>query len=306
MKEIFRRERSHSRRARAPVMLHQPFFNCPEVHVRTAFLRPAIACVFFCACAGQPAATVPSPEAAVMLDADEASALRRANAQRDSILAGSAWTDFEGDACNPGSLRTFTDSTAEGSTKMAQRVEALERIIVANGIDRGYDNAAGHALLRTLIGWESAATRPNWDVPAGAPVKQAIAAGLSGEFKNPETGKCESYVPFDTMNIVIPVLPTFQMPTHPKVYLGVFQGDSGLAKLRDAYYAANANVPNAVLVYTRVRALSVWNDYAVVAINRPAEQRGVLALPQGGGGASYIFHRERGEWRLLVIARTWG
>lgn len=273
--------------------------------MRTAFLRPAIAGLLFCACAGQPS-PAPAPAPVVITDVDEASALRRANAQRDSILAGSAWTDFDGDACNPGSLRTFTDSTAEGSTKMARHVEALERIIIAYGIDKEVDNVAGHSLLRTLINWESATSRPRWDVPKGAPVKEAIAAGLSGEFKNPETGKCEAYVPFDTINIVIPVVPKFTPPTHPKVHLGVFQGDSGVAKLRDAYYAANANVPNAALLYTRVRALTVWNDYAVVAVNRPAEQQGVLQLPQGGGGASYIFRRENGEWRLLVIARTWG
>jgi hypothetical protein len=272
--------------------------------VRTAFLRPAIVCVVLSACASQPApVTQPAP---VVMDADEAKALQRANARRDSILAGSAWTDFEGDACNPGSLRTFVDSTAEGSTKMAQQVEALERIIIAYGIDKEIDNPAGHSLLRTVIAWEAAVSRPKWDVPRGAPLKDAIAAGLSGEFKNPETGKCEAYVPFDTLNVVIPVMPTFKPPTLPKIQLGVFQGDSGVARLRDAYYAANVNVPNAVLLYTRVRGLTLFHDFAVVGIHRPAEQRGVLALPQGGGGASYIFHRENGEWRLLVIARTWG
>jgi hypothetical protein len=157
-----------------------------------------------------------------------------------------------------------------------------------------------------MIGWEAAASRPNWDVPAGMPTKEAIAAGLSGEFKNPETGKCEAYVPFDTLNIVIPELPTFVPPKLPKISLNVFQGDSGLLKLRDAYYAANASIANAVLLYTRLRAVTIWNDYAVVAVNRPAEQRGVLQLPQGGGGGSYIFHRVNGEWRLVVIARTWG
>lgn len=273
--------------------------------MRTALLRPAIVCVVFFACAGQPSPAI-APAPTVTIDADEANALRRASARRDSILMGSAWTDFEGDACNPGSLRTFTDSTREGTAKMERQVEALERIIVAYGVGNEVDNAAGHSLLRTMIAWESAATRPKWDVPKGAPVKEAIAAGLSGEFKNPETGKCEAYVPFDTINIVIPVLPKFRPPTLPNVHVSVFQGDSGVARLRDAYYAANANVPNAVLLYTRVRALTVWNDYAVVAVNRPAEQRAVLALPQGGGGASYIFHREAGEWRLLVIARTWG
>jgi hypothetical protein len=230
----------------------------------------------------------------------------RANAQRDSILAASSWTDFEGDQCNPGALRTFNDTTAAGGEKMTGHVETLERIIVSYAVDRDIDTPETHALLRTIIGWESATSRPKWDVPAGAPTKDAIAAGLSGEFKNPETGKCEAYVPFDTMNFVIPIMPKFTAPKIPKVTIGVFQGDSGVARLRDAYYAANANVPSAVLLYTRVRALSVWRDYAVVSVNRPAEAQGVLQLQKGGGGATYVFHRVGGDWRLLVIARTWG
>ena len=275
--------------------------------MRTALLRPAIVCVLLSACASQPAPT-PAPVAEVVapLEADEANALWRANAERDSILSASTWTDFEADACNPGALRTFNDTTSEGARKMTAHVENLERIIVAFGVDNDIDTPAAHGLLRTIIGWESATSRPKWDVPAGTPTKDAIAAGLSGEFKNPETGKCEAYVPFDTMNFVIPVMPKFKTPAISKVTVGVFQGDSGVARLRDAYYAANADLPNAVLLYTKVRALNVWRDYAVVSVNRPAEQRGILQLPQGGGGATYIFRRVDGEWRLLVIARTWG
>ena len=275
--------------------------------MRTAFLRPAIVCVLLSACASQPVPTpAPVVAAAPPIEADEAKALWRANAERDSILAASTWTDFEGDACNPGALRTFNDTTSAGAVKMKEHVETLERIIVAYGVDNDLDTPATHSLLRTIIGWESATSRPKWDVPAGVPTKDAIAAGLSGEFKNPETGKCEAYVPFDTMNFVIPVIRGFKPPTIPKVTIGVFQGDSGVARLRDAYYAANAHLPNAVLIYTKVRSLSVWRDYAVVSVNRPAEQRGILQLPQGGGGATYIFRRVDGEWRLLVIARTWG
>ena len=275
--------------------------------MRTAFLRPAIVCVLLSACVSRPAPTpAPVVEVAAPIEADEANALWRANAERDSILAGSEWTEFEGDACNPGSLRTFSDTTSAGAAKMKADVENLERIIVSYSVDNDIDTPAAHALVRTIIGWESATSRPKWDVPAGMPAKDAIAAGLSGEFKNPETGKCEAYVPFDTMNFVIPVMPKFTAPTIPKVTIGVFQGDSGVSRLRDAYYAANAHLPNAVLIYTKLRALNVWRDYAVVSVYRPAEQRGILQLPQGGGGATYIFRRTGGEWRLVVIARTWG
>ena len=275
--------------------------------MRTALLRPAVLCLLMSACVSRTPATEPVSVATVPADPDEASALRVANARRDSILRNTSWVDFEGDACNPGALRTFTkDTTAEETRKTEVTVEALERLIIARGVDNSLDTPLGHELLRLVIAWESALGRPRWDVLPGVQTRSAIAAGLSGEYKNPETGKCEAFVPFDTMNIVIPNVPNFVAPRHPKVVVSVFKGDSGLTRLRDQYYASHANVPNAVLVYTRVRAAVVWNNYAVVAVNRPAEARAVMQLPQGAGGASYIFHRAAGEWRLLVIARTWG
>jgi len=260
------------------------------------------------ACVSQSRSSVPGPATpAVALDADEAAALRSANMRRAAILANASWVDFDADACNPGALRTFSnDTTKAEAAKTEQIVEALERLVVARGIDNSLDSPLGHELLRTVIAWESATGRPRWDVPAGVTTRQAIAAGLSGEYKNPESGKCEAYVPFDTMNVVIPDVKSFVAPRNPKVFVGVYKGDSGVARLRDQYYAAHAHIPNAVLVYTRVRTAVIWNDYAVVAVNRPAEARGVTQLPQSGGGASYIFHRAGGEWRLLVIARTWG
>ena len=276
--------------------------------MRTAFLRPAMLCMLVSACVSSAPSASSIPVApAPVLDADEAAALRLANARRDTILTATSWLDFGADACNPGVLRTFAKDTTVADTKNTERiVEALERQIVARGLDNSLDTPVGHELLRTVVAWESATGRPRWDVKSGPATQQAIAAGLSGEFKNPETGKCESYVPFDTMNIVIPNVPNFVAPRHAKVTIGVFKGDSGLARLRDQYYAAHATVPNAVLLYTRVRLAVIWNDYAVVAVNRPAEAKGVVQLNRGGGGASYIFHRAEGEWRLLVIARTWG
>lgn len=274
--------------------------------MRTAFLRPAVLSLLLAACATQtPGPAVVAP--IVALDPDEAQAVRTANARRDSILAMSTWMDFDADACNQGSLRTFAkDTTAAASAETQVTVDALERLIVARGVGNSLDSPLGHELLRTVISWEAALTRPRWDVPAGATTRQAIATGLSGEFKNPETGKCESFSPFDTMYVVIPDVPTFIPTPRGKVQVSVFKGDSGLSQLRDQYYAAHASTPAAVLVYTKLRTVTIWNNYAVVAVNRPAEARGVVQLRQGAGGASYIFHRAGGEWRLLVIARTWG
>lgn len=274
--------------------------------MRTAILRPAVLCLLVAACATRtPAPAVVAP--VVALDPDEAMALRTANARRDSILAMSSWMDFEADACNQGALRTFAkDTTAQAAAKTQVTVDALERLIVARGIGNSLDSPRGHELLRSIISWEAALSRPRWDVPAGATPRQAIAAGLSGEFKNPETGKCEAFAPFDTMYVVIPDVPTFIPTPSSKVAVSVFKGDSGLRQLREQFYAAHASTPTSTLVYTKLRTVAIWNDYAVVAVNRPAEARGVLQLRQGAGGASYIFHRAGGEWRLLVIARTWG
>lgn len=292
--------------------------------MRTALLRPAALSLIVCACAQATTTTgathldradsgngsaatrgewTLSPAAAA---AEDAHYLARANRLRQHILDASEWTDFGEGACNPGDLRAFTkDTSREAAQRIGDDIDELERTIVGRGISNPIDTPSGHQLLDTVVGWEAAVTRPHWDVPPGEPLRQAIATGLSGEFKNPQTGKCESYVVYDTVTVVVPDLPGYVTPKLPKVHLKLFKGEQGLDAARDAYYAANAKDPNSIFEYTRVRAMVIWDDYAVVAVNRPVESRGIVKLPRGAGGASYIFHRVDGEWRLLVIARTW-
>ena len=95
------------------------------------------------------------------------------------------------------------------------------------------------------------------------------------------------------------------MPRPPRTPLNIGFGERGLFEMRDTFYAAHRGDSTAVMTYTHVIATVLWRDYAVVAVNRPAEQMGTMALRRGAGGATYLFHFVNGEWRLLAIVRTW-
>ena len=109
------------------------------------------------------------------------------------------------------------------------------------------------------------------------------------------------------MTLVIPAVTKFVAPKSLRTsHAAVFQGDSGLARARNGFFAAHGGDTSAVFLYTSVKALVLWRDYAVIAVDRPAERQAAVQLQKGAGGATYLFRRERDEWRLLVIARTWG
>jgi hypothetical protein len=240
--------------------------------------------------------------------AEDARYYERALALRRRILARASWAALDSAACNPGFLRLLTADTAAAKRDSAvSDVETLERIIVAGGIDGSLDTPAAHDLLRTVVAWEAAAARPAWDVQPGEVPRRAIAAALSGQFFNPQTKACESYPSSDTLVVVLPSgVTSFTPPKLPGVALTVVVGQEGLNRARDAFYAARGASAPSIFSYTRIRAAVVWRDFAVVAVNRPAEARAVVQLPQGAGGAAYIFHHAGGEWRLLAITRTWG
>jgi hypothetical protein len=250
------------------------------------------------AAAAAAASASPSP-------AEEARYAQRAERLRARILAASGWTDLGGDSCSVGMLRTFSSDSGTGARAL-EDVAELERIIVARGIDNPIDTPAGHALMRTVAAWEAFAGRPRWDVAAGQTAPRAIVAGLGGGFRNPTTGKCETYLPGDTATVVLPLLTNFTPPRTEGVRLTLYYGEPGVRRARDLFHGTVAQRDSgAVFSYTRVRAAVLWRDYAVVAVNRPAEVAGVLTLSKGLGGGTYIFRRVGDEWRLLVIVRTW-
>lgn len=237
---------------------------------------------------------------------DSLAEVRRADSLRTIVLQAARFAHLDTSQCNQGVLRTFPDSVrAAGAPDPSETIARLERLIIAEGVENPIDNAKGHALLRAVAGWEAGITRPRWDVPAGAVPYPTIAAGLSGEFWNPDAGTCESFVPREPQYVVLPPLTNFTMPRPPKTELTVGFGLPGLKEIRDQFFAAHPGDSTSILTYAQVVATVLWRDYAVVAVNRPAEQMGAMKLRQGSGGVTYIFHFASGEWRLLAIVRTW-
>jgi hypothetical protein len=239
--------------------------------------------------------------------AEEARYVERARSLRDRIISQTTWADLNQGPCPSGFLRTFApDSGRDSNDSVTRDIERLERIIIARGVDSTLNSPAAHNLFRTVIGWEVAGIQPKWDVKQGEKPRVAIAAGLTGQFKHPETGKCESYVAFDSATVILPDGVSIVLPKYKSVVVKVLVGEAGLRKGRDEFYAMAGHDVKSIFTYVRIRAAVVWKEFAVIAVNRPAEQRGIMELPRGAGGAAYIFHRVGGEWRLLTITRTWG
>lgn len=237
---------------------------------------------------------------------DSLAPVRKADSLRVAVLSAARFVHLDTTQCNQGVLRTFPDSArVSGAPSAAESLARLERLVIAQGVEEPIDNPRGHALLRAVVGWEVGMSRPNWDVADGALTHRAIAAGLAGEFWNPETKACESFVPEEPHYVLLPPLTNFTMPRPPRTALTIGFGERGLLELRDTFFAAHRGDSTAVLTFAHVIATVVWRDYAVVAVNRPAEQLGALRLRQGAGGSTYLFHFAHGEWRLLAIVRSW-
>lgn len=231
----------------------------------------------------------------------------RANVLRARLLEQASWADFGAGKCRAGALRVFsTDSATAKNSDATDLIGELERLVIARGVETPLDSGPVKELLATLIGWEAGITRPNWDVPAGQQTREALAAGLTGEFLNPVSGKCELLSPMDTMRFVLPSGVSAEPPTSSEIAVLVRSGSEGLNSFRDDFFAESGHQPNAALIYTNVITLVPWRGYAVVAVNRPAELRGAVLQKKTAGGAVYLFHRVKGEWRLLAIPRTWG
>ncbi len=231
----------------------------------------------------------------------------RANVLRSRILEQASWADFGAGECRAGALRVFsTDSASATNSKATDMIAELERLVIARGVETPLDSGPVKELLATLIGWEAGITRPNWDVPASQQTREALAAGLTGEFLNPLSGKCEMLSPMDTLRFVLPSGVSAEPPMSSEIAVQIRSGPEGLNGFRDDFFAASGHQANAALIYTNVITLVPWRGYAVVAVNRPAELRGAVLQRKTAGGAVYLFHRVKGAWRLLAITRTWG
>ena len=265
----------------------------------------AVLAMLAAACGAPPPAAPPAPVEAPIA-ADERAALARATAIRDTLLRSAEFVDFGSPGCEAGFLRTFPADTGRAATAgKERRVSALEQTIVGWGVDEPLDTPAGRALLMTVIAWESGGRSPLWDVAAGEKPRRAIAAGLGGSFQDPSSGKCVAGITPDSTFIVVPatLAPAVTPGAHGAARVVV--GDSALGHVRTTFAAAHAADTSALLAYTRIRAAVLWREWGLVAVHRPAERRGILQLGESAGGASYIFRHVNGEWRLLLIGRTW-
>jgi hypothetical protein len=283
--------------------------------VRSALLGTVLLVSMTGACGRQaaPPATGVAP-AAVGADslaphstAEEAARYALANELRAQILRATVWENpGRGAPCDPGVLRTFPADSGRGFAQVDSAIRRLERTIIVMGVDQPVDVPAGHSLMRTVLSWEAGEERPRWDVPAGEKPLRAVPAGLTGEFFNETTKRCEPLSATDTVTMVMPAMRGFVAPTSLRTaHAALFQGDSALQRARDAFFAAKGSDSTAVFLYTQVTALVLWREFAVVSVNRPVEKQAVVRLQKGVGGATYLFRREKDEWRLLVIARTW-
>ncbi len=228
-------------------------------------------------------------------------------ADRARYLKQASWADL-GDRCNPGALRVFSKAVSSAEQDSVQQlVERMETRIIARGVGAPLDTPEAGALLRVIVGWEAGIDRPRWDANDKV-LRQAVAAGLTGEVPDPRSKKClPSPLGSDTVTFVVPGFATMAFPKAAKPRVKAYFGRDGQQHARDEFYVQRGQAnPTAELSYVVVAPMVVWHDWAVVAVNRPREPGGVVLGEPGNGGATYLLRRVSGEWRLLSIIRSWG
>lgn len=281
--------------------------------MRSALLGTVLLVSGIAACGGRQAAPTPAPSTAAAdslsptSPVEESSSYARANALRAQLIAATVWENpGKGAPCDPGVLRTFPQDSGRAYARVDSATRELERIVVVMGVDNPVDVPAGHALLRTVLAWEAGAERPRWDVAAGQKPLRTMPAGLSGDFFNELTKKCEPLSAMDTVTLVAPMVSRFDAPKSLQTaHARVFMGDSAIAHARNQFFSAHIGDTTSTFVYTAVTTMVLWREFAVIAVNRPLERQAAVQLQKGAGGAAYVFRREGDEWRLLVISRTW-
>ncbi len=245
--------------------------------------------------------------AAASLAAETRAYAQRMTTLRREYLARASWADL-GDRCNPGALRVFTkDTTPEMQKALQSMVERMEQTIVLQGAGRSLATPEARALLRVVVGWEAGIDRPRWDED-GAGVHRAVATGLTGDVPDPTKPGClPSPVMGDTVTFVVPGFTDMDFPKAPRPRVKAYFGPEGQQRARDEFFAAvGSKNPNADLSYIVVAPMVIWQDYAVVGVNRPRERGGIEVGSGSNGGAAYLLRRVGGEWRLLSIVRSWG
>jgi hypothetical protein len=261
--------------------------------------------------ASAPAAadTAMTPAERAAWEAEEARYDARARALRDRIVAAGTIRAMGTDACNPGALRVFDlleDPVARA--RVDRDVWELERLVLVRGLQRPVNDERGHALMATVMRWESGDERPRWDADVAEPPR-AVPPGLMGEFPDPQTGACIRARELDTLTFWLPAVEKMPLPGRGagpvrKVYFG----PDGVDWARREFFTEHGADTSAILEYVRLAPVIRWREWGLVAVERPAEKQGAVVGAQtgGSGGASYLFRWVAGEWRLVAIVRTWG
>ncbi len=245
--------------------------------------------------------------ATAFLAAETRGAVQRLNTWRRAYLARASWADL-GDRCSPGALRAFTKDTTPALQQSLQAlVEQMEQTIVLRGAGQPLAVPDSRALLRVIVGWEAGIDRPRWDEDGGG-VHRAVATGLTGEVPDPTTAGClPSPIMRDTVTFVVPGFSDMEFPKAPRPRVKAYFGPEGQQRARDEFFTAvGRKTPDAELSYIVVAPMVIWQDYAMVGVNRPRERGGVEIGSGSNGGAAYLLRRIGGEWRLLSIVRSWG
>ncbi len=253
------------------------------------------------AAAATEAATVAQLAAETRAYAQELRTLRR------EYLARASWADL-GDRCNPGALRVFTkDTTPALQQSLRDVVERMEQTILLYGAGQPLAAADSRALLRVIVGWEAGIDRPRWDED-GAAVHRAVATGLTGEVPDPTKAGCLlSPMMSDTVTFVVPSVGDMEFPKAPRPRVKAYFGREAQSHARNDFFTAvGSKTPDAELAYIVLAPIVIWQDYAVVGVNRPRERGGFAVASGSNGGAVYLLRRVGSEWRLLSIVRSWG
>ena len=243
--------------------------------------------------------------------AEEGRARRRADAMRERVLVASRWAPLGEDGCDTGALRTFAEEVSAAANARADSaqasVEALEYLVIARGVGEPLDTPAGRALVTTLVAWESGVAAPRWDVAAGQAPRSAISAGLTGRARNPVTNVCGPALPLDTARFVLPTVTGIAVPRGGPVPVVLYTraADVNAARTRVLAGRAVQGADFPTFNYVRVRTVALWGDYAVISVARDGDRAPGSPPAPTAGGATYIFHRTGGEWRLLAVPRTW-
>lgn len=225
---------------------------------------------------------------------------------RRTLLARSSWAPM-GEECNTGALRVFgRDTTPEALKDLQLKLDRMEQLVTLYGAGRSIDDADARKLVHLIAEWEAGISRPRWDSNGAVP-RKVFAAGMSGDFPDPNGKGCiEQAVSADTLIFWIPAFADVTVASSATIRTRTYGGAGGLVHARDEFFHAHGADSTSVMEVIQVAPIVRWRDWAAVGVRRLRADRGIAVGQPGKGGASYLMRRVQNEWRLVAVTRTWG